>query len=662
MKKRIFSLILCVLIFAASAVFTVSSAQKETASAGETNVYYIETYEQLINYAKNAQSGCLYVLNADIEQIDNKNELEIVIPAFSHFSLDLNGYSIKRETRGTDTTLFFIKDGGYMKIMDTSENQTGYCSFSEGDGTYHKSVFKNEGGELEIINGYYEIFSPYQQGDCSVLRTTSGYTNIYNGTFDSSSAWGGDTVSVGHNAYFYETPHVNIFGGKFYGKYQSIDVSPMGNYLEYGELYPDGALHPTVYVLGGEFYVSSGGEDGKWASFAYCNNGWGRVIVAEGTVLAHCLNSSDLRILHGAEKRLFSETIDNYTDGYYEVTAPPMIMSENVDYQYRLKGLCDKAVVNSYSYEVYKMFQERFDTTLENVDTIYVAETEKNAPEIKLVNRTVDHKYIRWYMCNESDYDGSDSKWTYLGDFDDVSTWQFPERPEEGGSYFICCVITDTDSNFYEDTVRVTFEPVRTAEVVDAVEVKDVTAPAAGEKPDFDLSAEDSFYVNGIFWTDVTDSKNRVSMKETDAFEAGHTYELEVWIRANEDYKFRTDSDGWLDITASVAGKDAEVVLPGSAISAELRVTYTVEDTSTAPADPDKNGLLGDANEDGKVNIKDATAIQKHVASLITLSESGAFLADVDVNVNINIKDATAVQKHVAGMETGFDIGEKIVL
>ena len=72
------------------------------------------------------------------------------------------------------------------------------------------------------------------------------------------------------------------------------------------------------------------------------------------------------------------------------------------------------------------------------------------------------------------------------------------------------------------------------------------------------------------------------------------------------------------------------------------------------------SGILGDADEDSKVNIKDATAIQKHIAGLITLTQTGEKLADVDSNTTVNIKDATAIQKHIAGMNTGYKIGESV--
>lgn len=72
------------------------------------------------------------------------------------------------------------------------------------------------------------------------------------------------------------------------------------------------------------------------------------------------------------------------------------------------------------------------------------------------------------------------------------------------------------------------------------------------------------------------------------------------------------------------------------------------------------DSFCGDADEDGKVNIKDATAIQKHIAGLIKLSDEGYRVADVDASSTVNIKDATAIQKHIAGMETGYPIGETI--
>lgn len=67
----------------------------------------------------------------------------------------------------------------------------------------------------------------------------------------------------------------------------------------------------------------------------------------------------------------------------------------------------------------------------------------------------------------------------------------------------------------------------------------------------------------------------------------------------------------------------------------------------------------GDANKDGKVNIKDATYVQRYVAMLIELDEESLRLADVDVNGKVNVKDATMIQKFLAMLIDGFPASDK---
>lgn len=77
-------------------------------------------------------------------------------------------------------------------------------------------------------------------------------------------------------------------------------------------------------------------------------------------------------------------------------------------------------------------------------------------------------------------------------------------------------------------------------------------------------------------------------------------------------------------------------------------------------SDSDK-GILGDVNNDGKVNIKDATMIQKATAKIITLTDAENIRADVNSDNKTNIKDATAIQKFLAEIEIPFPVGEKIL-
>ncbi len=79
---------------------------------------------------------------------------------------------------------------------------------------------------------------------------------------------------------------------------------------------------------------------------------------------------------------------------------------------------------------------------------------------------------------------------------------------------------------------------------------------------------------------------------------------------------------------------------------------------ATNPTQPVGATILGDADQNGKVNVKDATTIQKHAADLLRLEGEGLAAADADGSGKVNVKDATAIQKHIADMETGFAIGE----
>ncbi len=68
--------------------------------------------------------------------------------------------------------------------------------------------------------------------------------------------------------------------------------------------------------------------------------------------------------------------------------------------------------------------------------------------------------------------------------------------------------------------------------------------------------------------------------------------------------------------------------------------------------------LLGDADLSDRVDIKDATTIQKYSAKNITLSLNALKSSDVTADLEVNVKDATAIQKHLAGIDTGYGIGK----
>ena len=58
--------------------------------------------------------------------------------------------------------------------------------------------------------------------------------------------------------------------------------------------------------------------------------------------------------------------------------------------------------------------------------------------------------------------------------------------------------------------------------------------------------------------------------------------------------------------------------------------------------------LIGDTNLDGKVDIRDITAIQRHIAELETITDEKALVADTNLDGELDISDATWGQMYIA--------------
>lgn len=98
---------------------------------------------------------------------------------------------------------------------------------------------------------------------------------------------------------------------------------------------------------------------------------------------------------------------------------------------------------------------------------------------------------------------------------------------------------------------------------------------------------------------------------------------------------------------------------PSTQTSTTAPATSATQPATTPVTTPvTADGKYGDVNNDGNVNVKDATEIQKHIAKLSTIASDRIVLADVDQNNVINIKDATAIQKYTAHLDHGTKAGE----
>lgn len=134
--------------------------------------------------------------------------------------------------------------------------------------------------------------------------------------------------------------------------------------------------------------------------------------------------------------------------------------------------------------------------------------------------------------------------------------------------------------------------------------------------------------------------------------------ETPVVSASKESGTFTTDT-----ITVDIVANGAEAtysVNGGEPVPFSGKVTLEITPVEQAISG-DVLGILGDADDDAEVNIKDATLIQKYIAGLETMEDYQQELANVDGDLddaglpNVNIKDATAIQKFIAGLDSGCE-------
>ncbi len=127
-------------------------------------------------------------------------------------------------------------------------------------------------------------------------------------------------------------------------------------------------------------------------------------------------------------------------------------------------------------------------------------------------------------------------------------------------------------------------------------------------------------------------------------YTAGTTYSKLPQAPDRDGYKFT----GWY--TSKVGG--TQIAESTAVLSLTTNVYARYEKISGT--------LLGDADLSERIDIKDATIIQKYTAHMVNLSQNAMIAADVNSDDDVNIKDATAIQKCISEMETGYKIGEYI--
>ena len=167
----------------------------------------------------------------------------------------------------------------------------------------------------------------------------------------------------------------------------------------------------------------------------------------------------------------------------------------------------------------------------------------------------------------------------------------------------------------------------------------EVNEPKAGDTPSDAICLTNNAYVFNTDWYEVTgDGEYDIKlMSESDKFEAGKTYECSVTFKPYIGCAFVNN------ITGTIS-RDYYSYGYRTWNEATISVRYTVEASS----------ISGDVNDDGVVNIIDATFIQKYIAGIDSFTENQQIYADVNRDGLINIIDATSIQKYCAGISSDF--------
>ncbi len=189
------------------------------------------------------------------------------------------------------------------------------------------------------------------------------------------------------------------------------------------------------------------------------------------------------------------------------------------------------------------------------------------------------------------------------------------------------------------------------APVVIVEKLSDGNLQVSAYPADGDYNCQYQFSINGTVYQEYSDKAT---------FICSAPYDYDYVISASLKY-----ADG--DVRT---GKVAFKVVNGEAILPEMPEKptkptnpvettgdiITVPTTNTTTTAPDYTYVYGDADLNGKINVKDATQVQKHTAKMLTLEGVAYTQADVTGDGKVNIKDATAIQKFVAKIIVAFPV------
>ncbi len=510
---------------------TMASAESDTPDY-VNGVYLIETYEQLRTAAAAAYYGRNVKLVADIEVDDRENDKEIIVQSGGTMSLDLNGHTLKRSTMSLDSHLIVVEYGAQFNIYDSSDEQTGQCIFHSSAPVQTVGVILNSGGQVIIENGTYLLSSDGTDSFSGVITADSGITIIQDGYFDATGCGqAGSGVLLLHWAYLYETPVMFINGGTFFAN-DGIHISPFDRYIPYGSFFP------VVFMTDGTFHIT--GEN-EYSGFSYCNNGWGHVYVGGGTIPTYCVNTDSYRLASGSiAETVYMENPAGKRMAYYEVSNP-VVLYDSVDSPdidnlilLRLQQDWAKRYSNSPTVLEHNPMIESLQTTPRTV----MVDRKQIDPVTMTIFNPGFCTDIKWYRSTDG------QTWEHLPEYDSRATITIP-RPQEAAKWYYLfeASMVGDHSDTVTDQVLFLFQAPAQTTVLDQISFH-LNQPEDGQKPSkeiyIDATTLGGYSATNFQWMDKTTGQQ---MGANESFIAGHKYEVQITLEAEEDFAFAVDGD-----------------------------------------------------------------------------------------------------------------------
>lgn len=229
---------------------------------------------------------------------------------------------------------------------------------------------------------------------------------------------------------------------------------------------------------------------------------------------------------------------------------------------------------------------------------------------------------------------------------------------------------TDTTTDIPAGDMRVLFDNSKTNwSNVYCYVYNDSTNPASVEQNAAWPGVKMNKSSDGTFYYDVPDkfkNGNVIFGNGSDGAEAGSQIPAQdepgmklegkshKWDGTNWVVVSGPDTDTTTDITTD---SDTDTTTDTTTDSDTDTTTDSDTDTST---DVTYTVILGDVNDDGKVNLRDAAKVQRVAAGLDSLNTEETLAADVTGDGKVRIDDATAIQRYDIKLSTGYNIGKKV--